>query len=82
MQDSFLAAGQISKSFDGMGINSCPDLHAMIRCAKNTNVLCNIDEFEKNAHPPSRYYAHSGELSKEKLSMCDSNYSMDPDDKI
>ena len=65
-QDSLLATGQISKSWDGKGLDSCPGLHTMTKCIKNTSVLHIMDKFEKRAHPASRSHAHDGELSEAK----------------
>ena len=35
IQDIFSSTGEISKSLDGKGTDSCPDLHPMIKCTKN-----------------------------------------------
>ena len=61
-----MATGQISKSLDGKGLNSCPDLHAMTKCVKNASVLHNMENFEKKACPTSRSHARDGDLSEEK----------------
>ena len=51
-----LATGKISERWDSKGLNSCLDLHAMIKCVKNASMLHNMDKFEKKAHPVSRSY--------------------------
>ena len=63
-QDGFLAEGQISRSLDGKGINSCPNLHAMTKFTKNICVLHNMDKCDKKACPASQSCAKDSELSK------------------
>ena len=50
IQDGFISTGEISKSLDGKGINSCPDLHAMIKCTKNKSILNNVNAYVDKLH--------------------------------
>ena len=64
IQDGFLATGEISKSMDGRGTNSCPDLHAMINCTKNDDMLSNANDFMDKACEMSRLYIKQGECTE------------------
>ena len=46
----FLSASQISKSKDGKGVKSFPDLNAIVNCTKNVKTLENIDKYLKSAY--------------------------------
>ena len=53
-QDGILPTGQLSKTMDCKGLNSCPDLYSMINCTKNIRVLNKSDVCELKLHKASR----------------------------
>jgi hypothetical protein len=39
VQDGYISTGEMSRTADGKGYNSCPDLYAMVQCTKKRTVL-------------------------------------------
>ena len=66
IQDGFISTGEISKSLDGKGINSCPDLHAMIKCTKNKSMLNNVNSYIDKVHKMARSCVRQGDCTEEQ----------------
>lgn len=64
IQDGYVQTGEISKTSDGKGYNSCPDLYALVSSTKNPKILKNKDLFISNLKKLAKTYYAKGSLDE------------------
>ena len=64
IQDRLISTGEISQIRDSKGVNSYPDLHQIIKCNKNIDILNNRDDFTQKVYSAARSCFNQGYLSE------------------